>query len=58
LGIAARRQTLQSLGAAPGVNDLEAEPRHAALDEAGQRFVVIDVKQRGRSFAHAAAGGT
>ena len=34
--------------AAGGVHDLEAEPRQAAVDQPGQRRVVVDIQQRGR----------
>ena len=54
---AALLQPLEPLRAAGRMHDLEAEPRQAALDQPGQRRVVVDIKQRGRGRGHVAAGG-
>ncbi len=40
------------------MNDLVAAPRQAAIDQARERAVVIDVKQCWRALGHEAAGGT
>ena len=45
---AALRQAFEPLLAARGMHDVEAEPRQAAVDQPGQRRVVVDIQQRGR----------
>ena len=55
---AALLQAIQAVGAVGGMNDLEAEPRQAAIDQPGQPGVVVDVQQCGRRGGHVAAGGT
>ena len=55
---AALLQPLQPLRAADRMHHLEAEPRQAAVDQAGQRRVVVDIKQRGLGRVHVAAAGT
>ena len=55
---AALLQPLQPLCAAGRMHHLEAEPRQAAVDQPGQRRVVVDVQQRGRGRGHVAAAGT
>jgi hypothetical protein len=49
---------LEAFLAACGVNDLVAAPRQAAIDQARQRPVVVNVEQCGRTLIHGAAGGT
>ena len=56
---AAVPEALEPLRAACGVNDLEAEPAQAAIDQPGEGLVVVDIQQRWhRSRFHVAAGGT
>ena len=55
---AALGEALQALLPAGGMDDLEAVPRQAAVDQAGQRRVVVNVQQCRRGVVHAAAGGT
>ena len=55
---AALLQPLQPLGAANRMHHLDTEPRQAAVDQPGQRRVVVDVKQRGHARVHVAAAGT
>ena len=42
---AALRQALETLLPARRMHDLEAEPRQAALDQPGERLVVVDIQQ-------------
>lgn len=49
---------LETFLAARGVNDPVAAPRQAAVDQARQRVVVVDVEQCRRGLVHVAAGGT
>ncbi len=55
---AALTQPLQPFGAAVRMHHLDAEPRQAAVDQPGQRRIVVDVKQRGHGRGHVAAAGT
>ena len=55
---AALRDTIQSLCAARGVHDLEAVPRQAAIDKAGERSIVVDIEQCWCFGVHVAADGT
>ena len=55
---AALRQPVEALLAIGGMHDLEAEPRQAAVDQPGQRRVVVDIQQCRRRVGHVAAGGT
>ena len=55
---AALRQPRQSLVAARRMDDLEAGPRQATVDQPGQSLVVIDIQKGRRRFVHVAAGGT
>ena len=54
----ALRQPRQPLLAPRRVNDLEAGPRQAAVDQPGEAGVVVDIQQCRRRFVHVAAGGT
>jgi hypothetical protein len=54
---AALRQTIEPLGSAASMHDLQPKPRQTAIDQARERFVVVDIKQRGRLSVHMAAGG-
>jgi hypothetical protein len=40
------------------MNDVEAEPRQTALDQPGERRVVVDIEQGRHRRVHMAAGGT
>ena len=53
----ALRQTIEPLCSATGMHDLQPKPRQTAIDQARQRLVVVDIKQRGRLSVHVAAGG-
>jgi hypothetical protein len=37
-------QAIETLGAISGVNDLETEPRQAAIDQPGQPLVIVDIQ--------------
>ena len=50
--------TLQALLAARRVDDLEAGPRQAAVDQPGEAGVVVDIQQCRHRWFHVAAGGT
>ena len=54
----ALRQAFKALLAAGGMDDLEAEPRQAALDQPRKRGVVVDIQQGRRHGVHVAVGGT
>ena len=55
---AALRDAIEPIGAARGMNDLEAEPRQPALDQPGHRLVIVDIQQCGRRVVHGTAAGT
>jgi hypothetical protein len=55
---AALRQPRQPGFAARRMNDLEAGPRQAAVDQPGKTGVVVDIQQCRRRRFHMAAGGT
>ena len=55
---AALREPRQPLLAVRRVNDLEAGPRQAAIDQPGEAGVVVDIQQCRRGLVHVAAGGT
>ena len=55
---AALRQPRQPLLAARRMDDLEARPRQAAVDQPGEARVVLDIQQCRRRGFHVAAGGT
>ena len=45
---AALRQAVEPLLSARRMHDVQAEPRQAALDQPGERLVVVDIQERGR----------
>ncbi len=49
---------LETLLAARGMNDPVAASCQAAIDQARQRVVVVDIEQGRRALVHVAAGGT
>ena len=51
-------QAIEPVSAARRMNDVETKSRHAAVDQPGQRFVIVDIKQRGHCGGHVAADGT
>ena len=55
---AALLEKIEALRAARGVNDPEADPRQAAVDQPGKRRVIVDIKQCGHRRVHVAACGT
>jgi hypothetical protein len=55
---AALLQPFQTLRAARRALDLETEPRQAAIDQPRQRFVIVDVEQRGGRGGHVVPEGT
>ena len=55
---AALREAVESFAAARRANDLEAEPRQAALNQPGECLVIVDIQERWHLRDHVAAVGT